>query len=219
VQVRWTGGYMSLLAYDAAGSNSWSTRVNYADNAGSSQFATWCLTGWELITQINLSANGWVNFTGIPNQYYRHLMIVGWARSTRNSGHPSDSLALRFNSSSSSYYNIYLNARADNNVGSGNQWNTSYMAISLIEGDLSAGNHYSAVMIMIPNYRIGYAKRAHAMPGYTIGDVQAVNSYLQNRAGMWGSTAVISSIQLFTEQGVSNNLKAGSSFSLYGSRE
>jgi len=161
----------------------------------------------QLIQTIILSSAGTITFSNIP-QTFRHLKIIGRARSPRAAFY--DTMAVRFNNDSSvNYRSQYANLRPSgfaSSIVTGDRLGTT-----LIEGGNAFAGAFSPVDILFADYRGANLKEYFGM-GFTVGD--ASDPILQIRGSIWHNTSAISTIYCFTE--VSTNFVAGTSLSLYG---
>lgn len=150
------------------------------------------------------------------SQNYRHLMLIGNARSSVAA--ENDGLLLRFNGDTGSNYDWQRmtanNATLSGAVGRG----VTSIQVGAIEGANSRGDSFSPVHIHIYLY-----SQAAVYEKYTIshnvffGDVSAdADMFFQSRGGRWRSTAAITSITLLPLTGP--NFVGGSGFQLYGVR-
>ena len=74
----------------------------------------------------------------------------------------------------------------------------------------STSNTFSSIDIYIPNYRSGYNK---SFTTETVDENNATSAFMTVLAGLWSSTAAITSLTFTPE---ANNFDIGSSFYLYG---
>jgi hypothetical protein len=171
----------------------------------------------ELISTIALVSNGQVTFSNIP-QTYQHLRILGHAKSTRTDG--SDNVGLRFNSDTGQNYMDVFVAGYDN---------ATYNADGTLAGDHVRTCHvpgwetgytsqFSTVDIIVSHYHDASVwKSITASPGGAY-NVAAALMLAVAGVGWWKSTSPITSIRLFARNAASQNLAAGTTFSLYGIR-
>lgn len=156
-----------------------------------------------------------IAFSDIP-QSYRHLMLIGSARSSVAA--ENDGLLLQFNGDTGSNYDWQRmsanNATLSGAVGRG----TTSIQVGAIEGASSRAASFSPVHIYIYLYSQGAVYEKYTLSQNTFfGDVSAdADMFYQSRGGRWRSTAAITSITLLPLTGP--NFVAGSGFQLYGVR-
>lgn len=148
-----------------------------------------------------------ITFTGLGSYSsdYTDLKIVYSARSS-NTG-PSNTIDLSFNSSSTNFTNLYLQA-AGSSVASGANFARYSGGMN---SSVETSNTFSSGEIYIPNFS-GSANKA-----YSAMFVYENNSSSGNGLGfvsdLWANTAAITSITL---TGYAGDFVSGSSFYLYG---
>jgi hypothetical protein len=142
-----------------------------------------------------------VTFSSIP-QGYTDLKVVISARATSS----LSGIFISFNGSSSSFTGRYLEGNGAT-VGSGSL--TQYVGTEA--GGSSTANTFSNVEIYIPNYTSANNKSFSAD---AVGENNATTAYATFNAGLWSSSAAITSVGFVL--GAGNIFAANSTFSLYG---
>lgn len=155
-----------------------------------------------------------ISFSGI-SQGYRHLLLIGSARSSVAA--ENDELLMRFNGDTGSNYDWQRmsvnNATLSGAVGRA----TTSIQVGAIEGASSRADSFSPVLAYIYLYQsVTYEKYTTSYNTF-FGNVSAdADMFLQLRGGRWRSTAAITSITLLPSTGP--NFVSGSGFQLYGVR-
>lgn len=160
-----------------------------------------------LLERITVGAAGAasVTFSSIPQTGYTDLKIVFSARSARAAN--TDDMVIGFNGVNTNLTGRYL-------------WGTGSAAASGTDTQVLIGEYptanstastFSNCEVMIPNYTSANYKSFSAD---TVNENNATLAYATLAAGLWSSTAAITSITLKTGSG--SNLTQYSTFSLYG---
>jgi hypothetical protein len=143
-----------------------------------------------------------VTYSSIPSTF-TDLTLLASVRSTR--AYTIDDLVIQFNSSSGSHScKILYGTGASTFSGS-----TSDIRASAAANN-ETSNVYSNTNFYIPNYTSANYKSVSAD---SVNENNATEAWATLTAGLWSSTAAITSITLFANNG---NLMAGSTFYLYG---
>lgn len=156
-------------------------------------------------TELNASAAS-VVFANIPQTGYTDLKVVISART--DSAAVNDNVAIQPNGNTSNrsarrIYGTGVSALSDSlvNIVSGN-----------IAGANATANTFGNAEFYLPNYA-GSTNKSFSTDGANESN-QGSGVYLSMVAGLWSSTAAITSLTLVTESGA--NFVANSTFSLYG---
>lgn len=152
----------------------------------------------------------YIEFVTIP-QIYRHLKLLGQARSTKSPDGAVD-LKLQFNGDTGANYNSQqLSASGTYSTAS-----ESIGAASAIAGSICAAGAPSGEAgifeLSVPNYRGGFKKQLRSISGYRYSTGSEKTVQVDNFASWSGSNA-ITSIKLFPTSG---NFLTGTVISLYG---
>ncbi len=170
---------------------------------------------YQLIASNTLSsAAASVTFSSIPATY-TDLVVRISARSDR-SGSNVDVIFFRFNGISTTVYSdTAINgtgAVADNgrSTNATTMFNSGYFAIPAAT---STSSTFSSMEIYIPSYGVSQNK---PLSGFSVSENNSASSgaFITADAGLWRSTATISSIEFSLNTGP--NFVSGSSFFLYG---
>ena len=159
---------------------------------------------YKLITTNTLSsAAATVTFSSIPATY-TDLIIVS---SAANTGGNANGLAMQFNSDTATNYSKTYLYGDTTSVVSGR--GTSQTNISISNMPISSTGVFGAGVANIQNYSNTTTYKTIVSRGGGANTGNLVIAY----AGLWRSTAAITTITLFSDTG---NLAAGSTFNLYG---
>jgi len=163
-------------------------------------------TTCKLIAKVTLGSNASnIELTSIPADY-DDLLVLASLRSSRNSG--GDNVKLEFNGSSSNLSNRYL-------YGSGSSAASASSATAIngiiCPDSFDTANTFGSASIYIPNYAGSTNKSVSAE---SVQETNATLAYIHVAAGLWASTAAITSLKLIPNTGP--NFVTGSSVYLYG---
>lgn len=144
-----------------------------------------------------------VTFDNIPQSGYTDLKIVA---SYRGSGSlPYEISNVRFNGLTTN-----LSSRTIEGSGSAaSSFTNPTIYFGSGNGNTSTANTFSNMEMYVPNYRLSNFKSVSID---AVGETNATAIAMQLTAGLWSSTAAITSIQIVP----TNSFLAGSTFSLYG---
>lgn len=152
------------------------------------------------------------DFAAIPATF-KHLLIVGQARSTNAS--PSQLIQMRFNADVGANYDY--NEAFNRTAGVGNRVAAAngFFVVGEASAALDAAASASPLEISIPNYSLNTLRKQFRAKGWAKnnGDADATNFMILDAAGEWRSAAIINEVTLFQPAG---NFDIGSLFSLYG---
>ena len=159
-----------------------------------------------------------VTFSDIPGTYTDLLVTSSWRNTGSNAGG-----CMRMNGDTASNYS-YRGLRTNNGTSASSfnsaSWVSSFGTVydeliffNVVDTNLTADT-FASVAIYIPNYA-GSTNKSVSI------DFAAENNgtatYLGVEAGLWSSTAAITSLSFFSDPGGnSSSVKAGSSFQIYG---
>lgn len=164
----------------------------------------------QLISTITVPAGGQasISFNSVP-QNFTDLLVLGSARIT--SAVVRDGVLVRFNGDSTSgnyFYNwLYTTNGA---VGIPGKGNISGILAFDAPGASATANTFGNGSCYIPNYTAAVAKSTSTD---AVGENNATAATTYINAGLWNSTAAITSITILNS---SSNLVENSTFSLYG---
>lgn len=145
-----------------------------------------------------------VTFSSIPGTY-TDLRLVAFARSNRAAA--NDFLLLRFNSDTGSNYSrTYLYGNGTSALSTRNS-NLTLATVDSIPANSATADTFSATAIDFMSY-------ANTNVFKTVLSRNADTSLVGATVNLWRSTSAITTILLYPENGT--NLKAGSTFALYG---
>lgn len=160
----------------------------------------------RLISKTVLGSNqATVTFDNIP-QTYTDLFVVYSARSDR-SGFVNDAVYMRLNGSTSNFSVRFLE-------GNGSSASSSTASVGFAGQATAAtatANTFGSNQIYIPNYA-GSSNKTFSVDG--VQETNAAGAITDAIAGLWSSTAPITSLGLYPSLG--SNFLAGSTFFLYG---
>jgi hypothetical protein len=163
------------------------------------------MPNYILLERIELNASAAsVTFANIPQTGYTDLKVVWSARTTTNGFRD---MRLSLNGSTSSFTNRYLE-------GSGSAASSGSAAVrylGTLPGTNTTASTFTNSEIYFPNYT------SSSFKSYSVdatGENNATTNYSTLLAGLWSSTAAITSIELAPEP--TNNFDTNSTFSLYG---
>jgi hypothetical protein len=142
-------------------------------------------------------------FSSIPGTY-TDLVLVANYRDTRSDTYSYPNI--RFNSDTSTNYSFTILTGDGTSASSSRSSNATAITFYEMAGNGAAADVYSPAIIQIQNYANSTTyKTCLIRDSYSGGTMGA-------QAGLWRSTAAITSITIGTAFGI----KAGSSFTLYG---
>ena len=157
---------------------------------------------YTLISSVTVGAGGAssIDFTSIPATY-TDLNLVISSRSNR-SNYPADEIAVTFNNNTSAIYsvrNLYGLGSSGSQASASNSGQTSLLSALIGEGDYSAtANTFGNVSMYVPNYAGSTNK---SISGDSVTENNAFTAAAWLGAGLFASTAVISSIKLAPQNG------------------
>jgi hypothetical protein len=169
---------------------------------------TYTLIASNLITSNTAS----VTFSAIPATY-TDLVLRFTSRTTNAT--TFDSLALKFNSDTSSIYsetNLYgsgSSVGSDRGLGANS---TQFALLGASTGNTSTSNSFASIEIYIPNYTSTVSKAQSAV--WSKPENSSSNHEVYAVAALYRNTSAISSINLTSRN--SENFVSGCSFYLYG---
>jgi hypothetical protein len=163
------------------------------------------MPNYILLERIELNASAAsVTFASIPQTGYTDLKVVVSARTTTNGFRD---LRLSLNGSTSSFTNRYV----EGNGTAASSGSAAVRYLGTLPGTNTTASTFTNSEIYFPNYTSSNFK------SYSVdatGENNATTNYSSLIAGLWSSTAAITSIELAPEP--TNNFDANSTFSLYG---
>lgn len=164
-------------------------------------------TTMKLIAKQTLgSSAASVVFSGIPSTY-TDLVIAASVRGDRAAG--TDAIAVRFNGATN---DTNLSSRIMYGTGSGvGNEAPAYGYMAIIPASTATSSSFGNAELYIPNYT-GATNKAFFTTG--VSENNATTAYIIFSAGLWASTAAITSITIRPVFGT--NLVANSSVYLYG---
>ena len=159
-----------------------------------------------------------VTFSSIP-QYYRHLQIVGIARTDK--ADVSDTLALRFNTDTGNNYD-YLASRETHNatLSTTESFANNHILIGYVSAATAVAGKVGTFTIEIPHYRGATFHKQVQAYGSLIHTLTTGNIINWQNLGGWRSAAAITQIDILTSSlgGAGADFDNGSVFTLYGRR-
>jgi len=167
----------------------------------------------QAIAEVVLLSNATsITVPAVP-QTFRHLRIIGQARSTRDDASSTDEIYLQFNDDTGANYDRMRGVMLGNDT---HTFNASRSQNSIWVTDIAAAhspaNYADMFTVDIANYRGAFYK-AVLSDGATISDGSLGAMWRTSNAGWWRSTAPVTSITLFS---FADAFAAGSTFTLYG---
>ena len=161
-----------------------------------------------LLRRITLTATASsITFDSIPQTGYTDLKVVASARGTNADTYTE--AKLRFNGATA---DTNLSSRTLMGSGSGTTgFSNSYIYCGPWVGATATANTYGNVEFYIPNYSSTSVTKSVSIDA--VGENNATGAYQTLNAGLFNSTAAITSMEILP---VSGSWAAGSSFSLYG---
>jgi|688.fasta_scaffold753183_1 hypothetical protein len=169
-------------------------------------------TTCKLIAKNVLGSNtGTVTFSSIPQTGYTDLLLVMSARSTRTPANTGQlgSLQVRPNGATTNLSTRWL--RGNGSAAASSTDTALDFPIGPDDTTNWTANTFTSVEVYIPNYA-GAANKS--VSGVTAIETNGATSYIYVVAGLWSSTAAITSLDVV--EGGANSFKSGSSFFLYG---
>ena len=152
-----------------------------------------------------------VTFANIPQTGYTDLKIVASVRTDRTAA-ISDGLLMKFNGSSTSYTDRYLQGAGSGTPGSGTSpFGTTRIYTGEMDTNGATASTFASFDIYIPNYTSSNFK---SISSDFVIENNATTAYATLAAGQWSNAAANSSIQFSFAN--STNFTANSTFSLYG---
>jgi hypothetical protein len=150
-------------------------------------------------------------FSSVPNTY-TDLILVSSVNSARAAQY--DSLAIRFNSDSSSIYS-YTYLMGNTSYGSSPISGRATSQNNIFIGNFtsnSVANNFSSNIVHIKSYGNTNVYKTIICSGGGI--IDSTNNDMEKIVGLYKSSSAISSITVRSETG--SNITAGSTFTLYG---
>lgn len=151
-----------------------------------------------------------VTFSSIPGTGYTDLMLLCSSRTDR--GNNGDAIVLQFNADTGNNYSTRTLYGTGSSAVSATY--TSQSGIYLVQaatGNNDTASTFGNSEAYIPNYA-GSTNKSVSHTGVT--ENNATAAYMSADAGLWSSTAAITSLLVKPFNGT--NFKSGSSFYLYG---
>ena len=163
---------------------------------------------YVLLEKITVGAAGasTVTFSGIPQTGYTDLVVVC---STRLSASGIEALDMRFNGDTGSNYSYRYMQGTGSGITAGAATATSFDEAMVTNGNSSTANTFSNSSLYIPNYTSSSYK---SFSLDTVEEENATAAYMRLEAGLWSSTAAITSIEIYG----STSFSQYSTFYLYG---
>jgi hypothetical protein len=163
---------------------------------------------YVLLEKITVGAAGAssVTFSSIPQTGYTDLVI---ACTTRLSASGIEALDMRFNGDTGSNYSYRYMQGSGSSITAGAATATSFDEAMVTNGNSSTANTFSNSSLYIPNYTSSSYK---SFSLDTVEEENATAAYMRLEAGLWSSTAAITSIEIYGSTAFSQY----SSFYLYG---
>lgn len=165
------------------------------------------MTYGTLINTQTIGAGGAssIDFNSIP-QTYTDLLIVISARTAAAQNADNCKVTINGVTTNQSLRRLY-------GQGTGQASDAlSYITIGNINGNSATASTFGNAQVLIPNYASTTVNKAFSSDG--VSENNAANSYQAINAGLWSSTAAITSLSLTTETG--SNFQQYSTASLYG---
>jgi hypothetical protein len=162
-------------------------------------------TTYELIAKNVLGSDtATVTFSGIPSTF-TDVKLIASIRSSAAA--TNDDMAIKFNGSTTglSYRSLYGTGSAAASASG------SVLYIGPATANTGTADSFASFEIYIPNYS-GSTNKSYSST--TAEERNTTNSYIFAIAGLWSSTAAITSIEIYSIG--ASNLKANSTFYLYG---
>jgi hypothetical protein len=151
-----------------------------------------------------------VTFSAIPATY-TDLVLRYSARGTNASA--ANNLRLQFNSDTSTNYSeTFVRGNGSTAASSRSTSAVEFVEGLIISGDSATANTYSNNEIYIPSYTVSQNK---PLSMQAIQEDNSTTGRFYASAGLWRNTAAITSFLIYLSGG-SGDIKAGSSFYLYG---
>ena len=142
-----------------------------------------------------------VSFNSIPGSY-TDLVLICSAQGTN----ATDTLTIIFNGDTGTNYSI---TRLEGNGGSATSNRYTNQPNMAIADYMPNGTYFFPVIVQIQNYSSGSVYKT------VLSRMNAADNFVAAIVGLWRNTTAINSITI-KEAGGSVNLKAGSTFTLYG---
>lgn len=169
-------------------------------------------SGTSLIQTITMAAPGSVVFSGIPGGY-TNLLLIGYIR--QDAAITGGTIRVRFNGDGGNNYNQELFSYTNATVAAAGLASQAQIEFGQTPGNSATANYFGSASLWIPNYAntVGF-KSCHGHT-FTSTSAAAANQAVHFGAGIWFSTAAITSITIFGASGA-GDLTTGSKLSLYG---
>jgi len=162
---------------------------------------------YKPLQSITLTSNASsVTFSGIP-QDYTDLMLVSQTQQVTS----GEDLAIRFNNDSTSIYSRTYICGDGSTAHSGRSTSQTYIILDH-HGTPPTSTSFGSSIVNIPNYSNATLNKTVLNRNGSIDSSPAVATV--SNVGLWRSTSAITSITVLCTN--SSNLKAGSTFDLYG---
>lgn len=163
----------------------------------------------KLLETVVGSPAGSVTLSSIPATY-RNLILV-W--SGKNSGSSAVNLQVRFNGDTGSNYHGQYMTGNNASVSASQEVSVSAPSIGVLPGSTAGANVYNMGEVVIPFYANTSMEKQYIAKCMRVDGKSSGNLYNENKNGHWASTTAINSITILA---ASNNIVAGSTFTLYG---
>ena len=162
-------------------------------------------TTYTLISSVTVGATAVasMNFTSIPATYTDLKVVI----SARNETGPAGNILMGFNSSTSSFVNLFIQGD-----GAGVAASSVAQMIGDMDGSGETANTFNNVEVYIPNYLVSQNKQISI---FGLNETNATAASMAAVASLWRNTAAITSITLDPLDGAAT-FQIGSSFYLYG---
>jgi len=171
---------------------------------------------YVLLEKITVGAAGAssVTFSGIPQTGYTDLIIKMSTRTTENPG--ASAIGLQFNGTSTTLTDITLRSdgsTASSNTQTGTSGGFGRMTSRTGQADDTTSSTFSNHELYFPNYTSANYK-SYSLDAVT--ENNATAAFAELHAGLWSSTAAITSIGFSVYAGGGATFKQYSTFYLYG---
>jgi hypothetical protein len=161
---------------------------------------------------VGASATSLIEFTSIPTTY-KHLRLHIVARSGRTDV-GGDLIDLRFNDSTTGYYDHVMRSQAGTMSGDQNLNTQNHIDIQRVAAASNSTNVFSSFTIDIPDYtRTSKVKSIMTKSGVT-SDSDTTTNMVTLGSAFWSSTTAINKISIRLSYGF--NFAQNSTFALYG---
>ncbi len=147
---------------------------------------------YKTIASVTVGSGGAsdIDFTSIPQTYTDLLLVC----STRLSASGIEALDMRFNNDTGSNYSYRYIQGTGSGITGGAATATSFDEAMVTNGNSSTANTFSNSSLYIPSYRSSNYK---SFSLDTVEEENATAAYMRLEAGLWNSTAAITSIKIY----------------------